>query len=630
MYALVVNVDSANILLPQIREASENVVLHLLHFLHNVPGREGIEVLSSLITHTDDTGDDSAPSAVNPTSFTLSPNNVKSSKRRASRSKDGEEEEGKKEEGDGEEEGKEKGGEEEEGEGKEKKEEEKEEKEEKEGKKERKNTKGRKNSASASDGKTTTKSKEKGGSRIQKGVEKKEGGKTLHFVQNDNVVFSFVEVKHPDREGCFARIIVRDSIGKYTWDTDVLFDYEGMEDSGTVPFPFVGEDGKLLSENFVSPRVPPSSNPLPARKKNDGLIPCYTNRYTEETDQLEQLLDYLTLKFPDCVLEGETSLSSPFTYPEEPRKIVEMTEAALVEQIKEDTVSRIRMQESVPPPQTWQETPQAPPVPKSPYHFCRMLLSHLGFLSENLGTLALILGDEEKIVRGLNQLDLTNGREMVKVGIIYLREGQEEQLEVLRNDSSSRSPLFSEFVRSLGWPIDVPTHRAYLAGLDPKMTTGVTAPYYASSTFEMVFHDLTSMPTTDDPQQIHKKRHVGNDNVHVIWSEHLRDYNPRTIVSEFNDAHIVVYPLPNGLFKIHIYQKDNIDLFGPLMHGMCITKELLPILIRQTGLMANKYVRYTHEGYVTPFTSRKRVLSQMVERHKAETTYRQFIGNVVS
>src|SRR5690606_21805851 len=98
--------------------------------------------------------------------------------------------------------------------------------------------------------------------------------------------------------------------------------------------------------------------------------------------------------------------------------------------------------------------------------------------------------------------------------------------------SSSRSDLFAEFVRSLGWPIDVQTHRAYLGGLDPKLTTGATAPYYATSTIELIFHDITSMPTTDDPQQIHKKRHVGNDNVHVVWTEHLRDYNPRTIVSE--------------------------------------------------------------------------------------------------
>ena len=704
MYALVVNVDAASVLLPQVREAAENVVLHLLHFLHNVPGREGIEVLSSLITHNDDLGGEGTNGGAGgiPSSVSASSSPMFSSSREkaaekekekgggerrgshhsstssssatppgSSFTKDGDEGihvpksprdsplmEGEEGEGDGgKEEGGESGGKEESGEkggegeggndgesgaGAEKgKDQEKGDEETgndaKEETKEGGKEEGKERTRRGAKRRSSTKTR-KGGSRtaaaIAGGKVAKEGGRVIHFVHNDNVVMSFVEVKHPERDGCFARVIIRDSIGKYTWDTDVVFDYEGMGPTPNVPFPFTDEHGKLLSADFVSPRVHADSHPPAMRKKNPGLIPSYTNKYTEETDQLEQLLDYLTLKFPDCLVEeGETALAAPSAFPEAEQAKTALTEEALVEQLKEDRCARLKMEERVPPPQVWQMEVPATPVPKSPYHFCRMLLSHIGFLSEsdeNLGSLALILGDEEKIRRGLNQLDLTNGREMVKVGIIYLKEGQEEQLEVLRNDSSSRSPLFYEFVRSLGWPIDIPTHRAYLAGLDPKMTTGETAPYFASSTFEMVFHDLTSMPTTDDPQQIHKKRHVGNDNIHVIWSEHLRDYNPRTIVSEFNDAHIVLYPLPNGLFKVHIYQKENVDLFGPLMHGMCVTKGLLAILIRQTSLMANKYVRYTHEGYVTPFTSRRRVLAQMVERHKAETTYRQFLGNIIA
>ena len=55
-----------------------------------------------------------------------------------------------------------------------------------------------------------------------------------------------------------------------------------------------------------------------------------------------------------------------------------------------------------------------------------------------------------------------------------------------------------------------------------------------------------------------QKRHVGNDNVHVVWSKHKRDYSPTTITSQFNDAHIVVYPLPNGLFRIQIFKKAKV------------------------------------------------------------------------
>ena len=92
---------------------------------------------------------------------------------------------------------------------------------------------------------------------------------------------------------------------------------------------------------------------------------------------------------------------------------------------------------------------------------------------------------------------------MLKIGVIYVKYGQDDQKVLLRNDT--KSELYAEFVRGLGWPIDIATHKGYLGGLDPKLTTGVTAPYYANSVMEVVFHDISSMPTIpSDNQQIHK------------------------------------------------------------------------------------------------------------------------------
>lgn len=50
-------------------------------------------------------------------------------------------------------------------------------------------------------------------------------------------------------------------------------------------------------------------------------------------------------------------------------------------------------------------------------------------------------------------------------------------------------------------------------------------------------------------------------NLQVIWSEHKRDYNPLTITSQFNDAHVIIYPLPSGLFRIQIFRKEKV---GPV------------------------------------------------------------------
>ena len=55
-----------------------------------------------------------------------------------------------------------------------------------------------------------------------------------------------------------------------------------------------------------------------------------------------------------------------------------------------------------------------------------------------------------------------------------------------------------------------------------------------------------------------QKRHVGNDAVHIVWTENKRDYDPKTITSQFNDVHIVVYPMPNGLYRVQVFKKQQV------------------------------------------------------------------------
>lgn len=50
-------------------------------------------------------------------------------------------------------------------------------------------------------------------------------------------------------------------------------------------------------------------------------------------------------------------------------------------------------------------------------------------------------------------------QEILKIGVIYVKPGQDDQKDILRNDSGS--PLYREFVDALGWPVDLKTHRGY-------------------------------------------------------------------------------------------------------------------------------------------------------------------------
>lgn len=132
-----------------------------------------------------------------------------------------------------------------------------------------------------------------------------------------------------------------------------------------------------------------------------------------------------------------------------------------------------------------------------------------------------------------------------------------------------------------------------------------------------MFHDVTKMPTsTDDVQQIHKKRHVGNDNVHIVWSEHKRNYNPATITSQFNHAHIIVYPIPNGLYRIQLFQKEKIAPFGPLSNGMVLSKAILAPLVRATAMNANFASRKSSDMYARPFIPRIDLIKEITDRYK--------------
>ena len=137
------------------------------------------------------------------------------------------------------------------------------------------------------------------------------------------------------------------------------------------------------------------------------------------------------------------------------------------------------------------------------------------------------------------------------------------------------------------------------------------------------------MPTKeDDRQQIHKKRHVGNDNVHIVWSEHKRDYDPATITSQFNDAHIVIYPLENGLNRIQVFKKDKLRLFGPLVSGMVLSTALLSTIVRIAAINANVASRLTSTLYKKPLLCRQDLIHEINTRYKVSPSKVMIFSNL--
>lgn len=72
-------------------------------------------------------------------------------------------------------------------------------------------------------------------------------------------------------------------------------------------------------------------------------------------------------------------------------------------------------------------------------------------------------------------------------------------------------------------------------------------------------------------------RHLGNDEIHIIWSEHTRDYRRGIIPTEFGDVLIIIYPLPSGLYRIEINKKAEVSLLSHLSK-LLITK-IMPVCL---------------------------------------------------
>nr|CCA19968.1 conserved hypothetical protein [Albugo laibachii Nc14] len=241
-------------------------------------------------------------------------------------------------------------------------------------------------------------------------------------------------------------------------------------------------------------------------------------------------------------------------------------------------------------------------------------------------------GTSGKLERSIKHLDKSPTRETMKIGVLYVGPMQQTQQEILANDQGSS--MYEQFLGFLGWKVDLLQHSGFIGGLDcnPKsLSNGKMSYYYANAHTEVMFHVVTCMPTKEnDAQQIDKKRHVGNDFVHIVWNENdRRGYAAGTITSHFNDVQIVIYPLrkaKQGMFLLEIFAKEKLTAFGPLQSGMVVDSlHDLAILVRQTAMNANRMCRAQSALYLRPYPTRKKLVEEIIERYAVQYSDAQWM-----
>ncbi|XP_077296085.1 rap GTPase activating protein 1 isoform X3 [Arctopsyche grandis] len=156
-----------------------------------------------------------------------------------------------------------------------------------------------------------------------------------------------------------------------------------------------------------------------------------------------------------------------------------------------------------------------------------------------------------------------------KFGVLYQRYGQTTEEELFSNSVSS--PAFDEFLDVLGQRIQLKDHKGYRGGLDIQNGhTGDQAIYEVFKEREIMFHVSTLLPYTDgDPQQLQRKRHIGNDIVALVFQETNTPFSPDMIASHFLHAFVVVQPIepntPNTRYRVAVTARGDVPFFGPTL-----------------------------------------------------------------
>jgi len=255
--------------------------------------------------------------------------------------------------------------------------------------------------------------------------------------------------------------------------------------------------------------------------------------------------------------------------------------------------------------------------PHSAVEMTRALVAHLyiGLRPHRLTTLRLVNSDTSTR-RAIKLLDQHPTKSFHKIGVLYVAPNQDDQNLIFKNEfmpiDSPRNgmecpPLYRSFLKHLGWRVDISKFEGWVAKLEASVT-GSESIYFSSQLYELMFHVATMMPSSStEPQQLHKKQHLGNDNVRIVFSDSFHDYRPGTVMSQFNDAHIMIYPLDKQsresyqeeqLYLVRVHLRPGIPAVLPITDGMIVPQRLLSSLVRATAVAADRARKRVSSGLI--------------------------------
>ncbi|XP_056301086.1 rap1 GTPase-activating protein 2 [Pseudoliparis swirei] len=157
-----------------------------------------------------------------------------------------------------------------------------------------------------------------------------------------------------------------------------------------------------------------------------------------------------------------------------------------------------------------------------------------------------------------------------KFGILYQKNRQFTEEDILSNTEESEE--FKELLSLLGETVRLQGFSGFRGGLDVcHGQTGSEAVFTSFHGREIMFHVATKLPFTEgDPQQLQRKRHIGNDIVALVYQEGPTPFLSDVIKSHFLHCFLVVRRTQGpeetgGAYQVSVTAREDVPPFGPVL-----------------------------------------------------------------
>jgi len=161
-----------------------------------------------------------------------------------------------------------------------------------------------------------------------------------------------------------------------------------------------------------------------------------------------------------------------------------------------------------------------------------------------------------------------------KFGILYARTGQSTETEIFSNTGTG-CLAYERFLECMGDRVPLKGWTKFAGGLD--VERGYDGPHSVFTKFkqfEVMFHVSTLLShVNNDPQQLEKKKYIGNDIVVLVFIEEgAPPLDPNFMRTQFTHVYIIVQPVsvpstpanPAGIkYRIAVVAKQGVRPFGP-------------------------------------------------------------------